>query len=93
MTIASHYVFKDMLNALEKPKEAKSVFEKFHKRYRDDIELVDVCKRFRGYLKSKDSAELKVIKKTLLGLEETRRNETGGGNELWYKDRRPGRGM
>jgi len=93
MTLASHYVFKEMVNALKNPKTARDVFEKFYKRYQDDIELVDVCKRFREYLKSKDSAELKGIRKTLKELRETRREETSGGNDLWYTDRRPGRSM
>lgn len=91
MTLASHYVLKDMLNSLEDVKGAKDIFGKFYSRYSDDIELTDICKKFNKYLKSKDSKSLEDIKRDLKELVDGRSIETGGGGRLWYKDRRPGR--
>jgi len=91
MILASHYIFKDMLNALKNPEAAEEVFDKFRKRYPEDMELVEVCKGFKKYMKSKESVQLERIKKILKTLEETRGMESGGGTELWYEDRRSSR--
>ena len=90
MTLASHYVLKDMLNSLGDIEEAKKVFKKFCSRYSDDIELMDICKAFNKYIKSKDSKSLEDIKRHLKELVDGRSIDTGGGERLWYKNRRPG---
>jgi len=91
MTLASHYVLKDMLSSLDDTKGARNIFDKFCNRYSDDIEITSICKKFRKYLKSKDSKSLEDIKRHLKELVDGRSRETGGGELLWYKDRRPGR--
>jgi len=70
---------------------AKAVFEKFCSRYSNDIELADIHKTFKEYLKSKDSKALEDIKRVLKELADGRSIDTSGGEGLWYKDRRPGR--
>ncbi len=91
MTLASHYVLEEILNSLRDVKGAGNVLEKFCIRYSDDIELTDICREFRNYLKSKDPKSLENIEKSLKELINSRGREAGGGEILWYKDRRPGR--
>jgi len=90
MTLASHYVLKDILNSLDDMGEAKAVFKKFCNRYSDDIELADIHKKFKKCRKSKDSKSLEDVKVLLKGLVNGRSIETDGGEKLWYKDRRSG---
>ena len=92
MITASPYVIKNMSKVLEKKDliETKEVFEKFLMRYENDEELRVICDDFMRYISTRDREMLSKIRSELEELKNTRRLETIGSTELWYKNRRPG---
>jgi hypothetical protein len=95
MVLASHHVVKELLDAAD-VKEAKNLMEickKFCSRYPKDEELLGfICGEkslAETYFASKDEAVLKKLKAELHRLWSLRQLESAGGENLWFKDRRP----
>ena len=84
MTIANHYVIKDILKVWDKSEELKNEFAKFSKRYPDDTEFQEIYTEFKA-----KGADLAKIKKKLEELYELRAVEASGGpDNLPMSDRR-----
>lgn len=81
---ASHQVIGILLDSLGKDGD-RMVFEKYSKRYSDDIPIQRLIKRF---LSDPDKKDLKAVEKGLEDLRKTRQLEATGGGDLALSDRR-----
>ena len=95
MVLASHHVVKDLLDAVDAKdvKNLREVCKKFCSRYPKDEELLRfICGEkslAETYFASKDETILAKLKIELHRLWSLRQLESAGGDNLWYKDRRP----
>ncbi len=87
---ASHWIIEDILKAAQEKnlKDLASLCRKYAKRYPKDLEIREISKEVREYLKSKNSHKLRKIRSRLKALAETRKLESAGGTALWFGDRR-----
>jgi len=72
--VASHYVIEKILGKWTDLRDLKDEFEKFSKRYPDDIEFQKIYNEFKDYLKI-NTERLDEIKSELEELEKTRRTD------------------
>lgn len=83
---ASHWVLKELLEAVGDSGKLKELAGKFAKRYPNDGELADVCGLINRYVKRPDAGKRKEIESELKRLAKLRQIGGSGGTGLWYRD-------
>lgn len=84
--LASHYIFRDILENWDNLKKTRNTFEEFTKRYPNDKELQEVYKEFQD--SPSNNEKLQGIKSKLKELQNIRKIENSGGTKLQFSDRR-----
>jgi len=91
MVVASHYIFRDVLDLISRDRmdRLEEVCDGYSRRYQDDQEFQQVCGWISRYMHSdKNNGELEHIRDRLQELIKIRRLEVSGGSKLWFVERR-----
>jgi len=84
MTLASHYIFKDVLNLLDRGRKdrLKEVCDIYRDRYREDEELLAIFGSVLKHIHSEEDIDLNVLKDRISELIASRRMDALGGLRL-----------
>ncbi len=90
MTVASHYVFKDLDEMIKHRRYAKleEINRKYYSRYTHDKELAGVCGTIANLIASESYDELDTVSGDIKELIILRKIQTNDGRKLWFKKRR-----